>query len=483
MYRTLLGEAGFKAGLKLYFSRHDGTAVTCDDFRFAMADANNIDLSQFERWYTQAGTPIINVSQRYDKIKKTFKLTFKQHIPSTPGQLQEEKLPLLIPIVIGLLGKDGKEILPDTVLKLNQPEQFYIFQNILEEPIPSILRDFSAPVKIQMEKPSSEEELAFLMSYDTDSFNKWDAGNRLSSQLILSLAELTIDEIKEIKLSSSYINAFKTILTSCSESTSDYSLVAYSLQLPDITTLSQDMEIIDFNKLHNAREHVKKELYRELKQEFEIVYAETSDNGKEYVFNSNEVGRRMLHNTCLGYITSLGDISSISYANEQYSTANCMTDKLAALSSLASIDCIETKSALDSFYKQANGDALVLNKWFSIQAMADLPDVLNRVKMLKSHPDFSITNPNRARSLISVFAANVPHFNNKDGSGYQFIADCVIELDALNPQVAARLAQVFSQWKKLDINRKNIIKIELDKILDSKLLSKDTMEVISRIRG
>lgn len=215
MYRTLLGEAGFKKGMVLYFERHDGGAVTCDDFRAAMADANNVDLSQFERWYNQAGTPVVEATQSYDEKAQTLTLSFKQYTPTTPGQLQESKLPLLIPIEIGLLSaSSGVEIHPSTVLQLTQSEQSFVIKDVKEKPITSMLRGFSAPVKMKFEQ--SDEELAFIMAHDTDSFNKWDAGNRLGSALILKLAALpTVADIEATSVPSYYVDAIRTVLTSC----------------------------------------------------------------------------------------------------------------------------------------------------------------------------------------------------------------------------------------------------------------------------
>lgn len=487
LYRTLLGEEGFKKGMRLYFQRHDGGAVTCDDFRLAMQDANNFDLTQFERWYSQAGTPIVDVvDEVYDARKLTYSITFAQHIPSTPGQDTKDKLPLLIPVVVGLLNSaNGEEIVPSTVLQFKDAEQTFTFDNIPVKPIPSLLRDFSAPIRLNY-KNYNDDTLAFLMTHDTDSFNRWDAGNKLSTNLILSLTKLSnIDAIKNTPLNENYINAFRSILTSCrSDSASDMSLVAYALQLPDEITLSQEMDVIDVDKLHAARDHVKHQLIKNLHSEFLELYQASAASKNEYIFSPSEVGRRRLRNTCLDYLTSSDDSTvinmGIKLAKEQFDSANCMTDKISALGCLISFESKETVEATSKFYNDASGDALVLNKWFAIQAMADNPDILNKVKQLKSHPDFVVTNPNRARSLISTFAGNMPHFHNKNGSGYQFIADCIIEIDRLNPQVAARLASSFSQWKRYDEQRQEQMKTELLRIKNTVNLSKDTFEVVTR---
>lgn len=481
MYRTLLGADGFKKGLKLYFERHDGSAVTCDDFRFAMQDANNVDLTQFERWYAQAGTPIVDVSENYDAATKTYTLTLKQHTPATPGQAESDKLPLLIPVVVGLIGREsGAELVPSTVLKLTEAEQTFKFEDVAEPPIASLLRDFSAPVKLNY--ALSDQDLAFMMAHDTDSFNKWDASNRLSSSVILNLASKSVEDIKASTLPADYVEAVRAVLrASLEDPAADKSLVAYALQLPDETTLMQEMPVVAIDSLHAARGHVKATLGSLLKAEFEAIHkANTAAPTSEFKFNPEEVARRRLQNTALDFLASEKSAESAKRSKTQFDCANCMTDKLAALACLASQPCAEREAALQAFHTDAGGDALVLNKWFAIQAMADLPDLLSRVKELKSHPDFLLSNPNRARSLISTFAANNVHFHATDGEGYKFIADCVMDIDALNPQVAARLAQAFSQWKRFDADRQCLMKEQLQRVKDKQGLSKDTFEVVSR---
>ncbi len=477
MYRTLLGDDGFKKGMKLYFQRHDGHAVTCDDFRAAMADANGVDLAQFERWYSQAGTPVITVSQSYDASAKKFTLTLKQRTPSTPGQKQEDKKPLMMPIVVGLLSeKTGKEILPSKVLKFTEASETFVFENVMEKPVLSLLRGFSAPVNVEQEQ--SDAELAFLMAHDTDTFNRWDASNRLSTKVILGLAgKQSVDDILASEIPQTYVDAVKTSLATSANS--DAALLSLSLQLPDLTTLATMLAEVDVDKLVAARNHVKKALARALKSEFERVYAQTVHKGS-YEFNSAETGRRRLHNVCLDYLSTDLSAASAQRSKKQFDSANCMTDRLAALAALASHDCPERDQALEQFYKSAEGDALVLNKWFGIQALADLPDVVARAKNLKSHPDFLLSNPNRFRSLLTNFGMNMPAFHAADGSGYKFVSDSIIEVDALNPQVAARLAQSFSQWKKFDSRRRDLMKAELQRIISTPTLSKDTKEVVAR---
>jgi aminopeptidase N len=484
MYRTILGEEGFKKGMKLYFERHDGGAVTCDDFRAAMADANGRDLAQFEHWYSQAGTPIVNVQHSYDAASKIFSITLKQHTPSTPGQDAAAKKPLMIPVVVGLLSATtGAELVPSTTLLLSEAEQTFTFPNVAEQPIPSIFRDFSAPVKVVHAVDQTDAELAFLMAHDTDAFNKWDAGNRLATRVVLSLAaKKSTAAIEASQLPKEFVEAVRTVLTTCKSGGEDPSLVAYSLQLPDEMTLAQDMAVVDVDALHAARKHVKASLANALKGEFEAVYQQTaSAPSAPYVFSAAEVGRRRLRNTVLDFLSAENDkAAAVARAKAQYDGAQCMTEQIAALGSLVSKPCPEREAALADFHKKAAGDALVLNKWFAIQAMADLPDLLSAVLLLKKHPDFLLSNPNRARSLISTFAGNQAHFHAGDGKGYAFIADCVLELDKLNPQVASRLATSFSQWRRFDEARQALMKAQLERIKATEGLSKDTYEVVLR---
>jgi aminopeptidase N len=486
MYRTILGDEGFKKGMKLYFERHDGDAVTCDDFRAAMSDANNYDLTQFERWYKQAGTPVVNIDTSYDASSKQFKMKLTQRTPTTPGpnQKEEEKLPLHMPVVVGLLDKvTGKEVMGSTVVQFTEAQQEFVFPNIEADVIPSIFRGFSAPVKINMEQ--SNEELAFLMAYDTDSFNKWDASYRLASKVILGLVSnsKSIEDIESAgNIPDVYINAIRTVLSSCSnngDSSEADSLAAFTVMLPDLSALSQNMDIIDVEKLVAARKKVKKSLGMALKSEFETVYTSTNPTGP-YIFSSKEGGRRRLHNIALDYLSSSGDAEAATRAKAQFDNANCMTDNISALGSLVSNNCQERSDAIETFHKNAKGDALVLNKWFAIQAMADTPDQIERVKALKTHKDFLLSNPNRCRSLIGTFSANMPHFHAASGEGYKFVAETIIELDKLNPQVAARMCNGFSQWKRFDDKRQALMKAELEKIKGTDKLSKDTFEVVSK---
>lgn len=482
MYRTILGDAGFKKGMKLYFERHDGGAATCDDFRAAMADANGADLSQFERWYTQAGTPTVSVKYAYDEAGKKLSLTLKQTALDTPGQKAAEKEPWHIPVTIGLLSAaSGKEILPSQVLQFTQGEQTFEFNDVQEKPVLSLFRGFSAPVKVSYVDGQSDAELAFLMAHDTDTFNRWDAGDRLSTNVIMSLTELdSVASIEAAELSADFVDAIRTSLNNAAST--DAALLSAALTLPDLGTLSQLMDVVEVDKLVAATKRVKRVLGGTLKAEFEAVYAATTTTGA-YEFNSKETGRRRLRNTCLDYICAEGGAAAAIVAKAHYDSANCMTDRLTAFRVLCGQKdgTPEKEEVIKDFYAFANNDALVLNKWFAVQATVDTPGAIDRVKALKEHPDFSISNPNRCRSLISMFAANnMAHFHAADGSGYKWVADAVVELDKLNPQVAARMAGAFSQWKRYDAGRKELMREQLEMIQKAEGLSKDTYEVATR---
>mmetsp|Transcript_20747 Transcript_20747/g.30706 ORF Transcript_20747/g.30706 Transcript_20747/m.30706 type:complete len:716 (-) Transcript_20747:21-2168(-) len=476
MYHTLLGDKGFKKGMKLYFERHDGKAVTCDDFRFAMADANKVDLDQFERWYLQAGTPTLEAFGKYDEAEKTYSLTLRQLTKPTPNQ--SEKLPFHIPVAVGLLRKsDGVEIMPTKVLELKESEQTFLFEGVEGEPVPSILRNFSAPVKLRFEY--SDEDLAFLMKYDTDSFNCWEAGQQLAQRMILGLTDLAQKGEPLPEISPIFLDSFEATLM---QGNMDKSLQAYALSLPVASAMAEEMDVIDPDALSSAIKHVKLSINAALKQKLLNRYTALAPSGP-YVKSSDEVGRRRLRNIILGYLHVSKDSDAIELCYDQYVSADNMTDKMAAISCLVNIESSKTDLALKSFYEFGKDDPLVLNKWFSIQALSDLPNVLEKVKTLTEHPDFTLKNPNRLRSLIGAFTGNMTKFHAKDGSGYEFVGKVVIETDKINAQVASRLAGCFRQWKRFDESRQSMMKEQLLRIKNAEGVSRDTLEVVTRCLG
>jgi len=477
MYNTLLTSEGFRRGMDLYFERHDGNAVTCDDFRDAMADANFVDLEQFGLWYETSGTPTITYSSEFDVKSGTFKLTLKQS--STNHK------PLHIPVSTGLIDKaTGEEVVPTKVLELKKLSQTFDFPDLSGDVVPSLLRDFSAPVKlIPATGDVDEETLAFLASGDTDGFNRWESGQKLFTSLIFQKMNN-----KESGKTMQYVNeAFARTLV---DENMDYSIKAYALILPAEIALAEELEEVDPVALHKARGEVKVLISRKHRSELLLMYkqltADITAEGNEFKVDSISVGRRRLRNTILGYLTSIKESSeeqkiAAELATSHYDAATGLTDKMAALSSLASMDgegAVARDSYLQRFYNDADGDALVLNKWFAVQATANLPDVLDRVKVLTEHPDFIVSNPNRFRSLISAFTMNSAPFHAKDGEGYKFIADMTAKIDKLNPQVSSRLATSLIQWRKYGADRSKLMKEELKNLSDMQL-SDDLFEVVS----
>lgn len=479
MYQTILSKEGFRRGMDLYFQRHDGSAVTCDDFLSAMADANGVDLSQFARWYSTAGTPTITYESAYND--GAFSLTLTQSSNSKEG-------PLHIPISIGLLDKKtGKEVLPTTVLNLKEEKQTFSFDGLEGDVVLSLLRGFSAPVKAA---PASgivdEESMAFLAARDTDGFLRWEAGQNLYMSLIFQTLKNEVFEMTEQYVS----QAFERALTDTE--TTDYSIQAYTLILPTESTLAEEMTIIDPIGLHKARGEVKKKLARkfemEIREKYESLTRSMEQEGGEFKVDAGAVGRRRLRNVLLEYLCSIRDtdneqVAAANLAEAHFEKADGMTDKMAGLTALASMDgkgASARNKAMEQFYNDAKGDSLVLNKWFSVQATANLPDVLARVKQLKdSHPDFTLRNPNRCRSLIGAYASNAAAFHDEEGESYKFMGEVLLELDALNPQISSRLAGNLIQWRKYDEVRGAKMKSELEK-LASKKLSDDLYEIVTR---
>lgn len=485
MLHTILGPAGFRRGTDLYFSRHDGQAATIEDFIKAMEDANGVDLSQFMLWYSQAGTPEVRVERAYDAASKTYTITMKQSYPPAPGQ--PEKRPMHIPVAVALLGSSGRELNIQThtekrgirdgrtiVLELKKPEESFVFEDIPEEPVPSLLRGFSAPVRLNLEL--TERELLFLMTHDTDEFNRWEAGHRLAVKYIIGLVQ-DYKNGKVMNLGANFIYAFRKTLESRMD---DKAFQAFALTLPSETYLADLMDVIDPEAIHEARRFAAKKLSLDLRESFYVVYAENHDTGPHRI-DRESMGRRSLRNLCLGYLMETGEPEIRRMCIEQFFFGGNMTNALAALSMLANTDCPERREALDYFYQRWKDDPLVLDKWFGIQATSRLTDTLDNVKSLMKHPAFNIKNPNRVRALIGAFAQGNPvRFHDPGGAGYEFVADAVAEIDRINPQVAARLATAFTMWKRYEDGRKNLMKSQLERMAKLPNLSKDVYEIVAK---
>lgn len=478
MIHRLLGPELFRQGSDLYFQRHDGQAVTTDDFVAAMEAVSGRDLTQFKRWYSQAGTPRLAVSDDYDANSQTYRLTVKQSCPATPGQ--EEKLPFHIPMMVGLLDEQGADMplaegQGSQLLEITEAEQTFTFEHIAQRPVPSLLRGFTAPVKLSY--PYSREQLVFLMSHDSDGFNRWDAGQRLAVNVLQGLIE-DYQQGRELQLDTLLINAYERVLA---DKTLDPAMVAKMLALPSQAYLSELADEIDVVAIHDVREFVKRTLATQLQGLLMDAYRFNQDDGP-YQLTGEAVARRSLKNMSLSYLMSLETPLITALAVDQFETADNMTDRLSALTVLAhSHREKERQQVLDRFYQNFKTDTLVVNQWFSVQATSPRDDALDHVKALMEHEDFEITNPNRVRALISAFCGQNPvQFHRQDGASYTFLADQIIKLDAMNPQIASRLTTPLTRWKKYDASRQQLMTAELKRILATDKLSPDTYEVVSK---
>jgi aminopeptidase N len=483
MYQALLGKEGFQRGMKLYFERHDGQAVTTDDFLAAMADATVTDLNQFKRWYGQAGTPVLDIVGHYDDDAKTFCLTVRQSCPDTPEQ--SAKQPFLIPLRVGLLGLDGQDLplqivdeekaqIGSRTLKITEAEQTFTFVNLPVPPVPSLLRDFSAPVKVHY--PYDREELAFLFANDSDAFNRWEAGQRLATDVLLEL----VDDImakRTAEIPGDFLTAFRSALQ---DRDADPALLSLALTPPGEMELAEAMGVADPGAIHIARQVLRKTLAAALHEDFTTVLSAMQDKGL-YSLTPEAIGRRSLKNLCLGYLALL-DIPSIQKnCFDRFVDADNMTDRMAALTCLVHNRLPRWKEALAAFYHQFESDPLVVDKWFSLQATSPQTETLSEIETLMAHPDFTLRNPNRVRSLVGAFAQGNPaQFHDLSGAGYAFLADRVIELDALNPQIAARLVSPLSRWRRYDSERQSIMKAQLERIQHQDNLSTDVGEIVGK---
>ena len=492
MYRTLLGVEGFRKGMDLYFERHDNQAVTCDDFFNAMVDANGADLPGLKTWYGQGGTPEVAVESAYDAQSRTYSLHCTQSTPATPGQ--DEKSPLLIPIAVALLGPDGEE-LPlkmggkdlgrTTVLEFDSAEATFTFEGVDAEPVPSLLRDFSAPVKLSYEY--SVPQLQFLFRSDTDPFNRWEAGQRMFRSELMRLVGLFVDGEEGAALDPCIVAAVRTILEEAVQRPGDVdpAYVACAIALPGQSELADAMEVADPEAIYQARKLAVHTLSRELAGELRAVLEKFDDPpGSAYVFDSESCGRRALKNAALQYLAAPDDaLGPRAECLDRVRCAGNMTDQIAALGALSSCDCPERQQALDHFYDQWKEEELVMLKWLGAQSGSNLPGNVANVRGLMQHPVFKITNPNCCYTLVGGFAASPVNFHARDGSGYSFVADAVLEIDQINAQVAARLVSAFTRWKLFDPARQELMKAQLERIVGTEGLSENTYEIASKSLG
>jgi aminopeptidase N len=460
MLWTLLGKQRFRHGMDCYFERFDGQAVTIDDFVQAHADANHVDLSQFMRWYDQAGTPECHVTSRYDEELQQFTLSIKQNCPSTPGQV--DKKPYYLPFAIGLLGDNGQE-LHQQVLAIKNSEESFTFNNIAKKPIASLLRDFSAPVKLFYDY--QDDELAFLLAHDKDPFSRWDAGQQLAIRFIQRLLNQQNNEWHCDEL---LVSAWKSVLSS---ETIDPAFAALLLVLPAEQYLIELFGPIDLDKLFAARQWLHQQLAISLKPLFLSRYLTLSNDS---------IGHRALKNRCLSYLGIVDDQETQQLILSQLKAAKNMTDEIAALSAISHSTSKQRENAIQEFYQKWQGETLVIDKWLSIQARSELPGTLDRVKLLLKHSAFSIKNPNKVRSLIGAFCQNLPQFHAIDGTGYQFLIDQITALNSINPMIAARLTEPLTRYRKVDTKRQQLMKSQLEKLRQLPNLAKDIYEIVEK---
>ncbi|KAB7666093.1 aminopeptidase N [Plesiomonas shigelloides] len=479
MMHTLLGEEAFQAGMCLYFERHDGSAATCEDFVKAMEDASGIDLTQFRRWYSQAGTPQLQVRDEYDAKQQVYRLHVRQSTPLTPEQT--EKQALHIPLDIELYAEDGA-VIPlqsggqavNSVLNVTEPEQTFVFEQVPQAPVISLLREFSAPVKLDY--PYTDKQLTFLMAHARNDFARWDAAQMLIGKYVrLNVANWQAGNALELPIE--VVDAFRAVLL---DEQLDPALAALILTLPKETELAELFDLIDPDAIRTVREFIRDELVLELNDELRAVYQ--AHVLPEYRVEHADIARRALRNTCLSYLAFAEGADAL--VRRQYEQADNMTDTLAALSAAVSAELPCRDNLMQHFADKWQHDGLVMDKWFMLQATSPAANVLENVQALMQHPSFSLANPNRTRSLIGAFASGNPSaFHAKDGSGYRFLSDVLVELNSRNPQVASRLIEPLIRLGRYDAERQQLMREQLLRLQNLDNLARDLFEKITKSLG
>jgi aminopeptidase N len=483
MIQTLIGAEGFRRGMDLYIRRHDNHAATIEDFVAAMQDAGGVDLGQFKRWYEQAGTPEITIEDRWDAATRSYELTAQQRVPPTPGQ--SDKLPMLIPLAMGLIGPEGGELptrledepaglMGTRVLPLADVQQSFRFVDVPAAPVPSLLRGFSAPVKLTN---VPIDRLKFLAVHDTEPFARWEAGQQVATKILLDRVADHQRGEAPAPLDADLVAAMRRILADAAR---DPAFAAEALILPSEAFLADQLAVVDVDAIHAARERARAALSEALAAEFAAAYRDLADAGP-YSIDGASIGWRALRNACLAYLAAAGPEKGAALALAQFEAGRNMTDVLAALTVLIDLDRPERAVALARFYELWSHDHLVIDKWFALQARSSLPQTPDRVRELTGHPAFERKNPNRVRALVGTFAqANQLRFHDASGAGYRFLADEVIALDPLNPTTAARLVQPLGSWRRHDTGRRTLMRRELERVLAASDLSKNTYEMVSK---
>ncbi len=476
MIHTIVGDSGFRKGMDLYFERHDGQAVTTEDFVAAMEAANEIELTQFRRWYKQAGTPELTVAESYDAGSQQYELSLKQSTPPTPGQ--ESKAAFDIPVRVGLMGAAGEdlEVVHDGIkntthtLRLMQEQQRFVFDGVKEKPVLSILRGFSAPVKIHFDR--SDEELAFCAANDSDGFNRWDAGQQLAIRIILQM----VNNAGQQTVPDYFVSACQQILRN---KDLDPALSARALALPSQAYISEMMDVVQVDAIHQSHKFMEQALGTALFADWLAVYERCE--AVAYDLSPASMGARALKNTALSYMVASKNEQAEALALRQFEQAGNMTDQLAAFRVLVHHACDSRDRVIAEFYNQWQHDQLVLDKWFVIQATAPQPDTLERVEQLFEHDDFDLKNPNRVRSLLGAFCSGNPVcFHAVSGAGYQLLGHYIEQLNDLNPQIAARLTTPLTRWKRYDQQRQAHMTTELKRLKQLPRLSRDVYELVDK---
>lgn len=481
MYKTILGAENFRKGCDLYFERHDGQAVTCEDFTKAMEDASLWDLKQFRNWYSQEGTPRVNVMSHYDEAANTYTLTFRQE-----GKKGQQ--PFHIPVKLGLVGANGNDLTPQTddstfqgdtgVLHLKEREQTITFTNVVEEPVPSLLRGFSAPVKLSYDY--TREELMFLMANDSDGFNRWEAGQVLAVRVLEDLVQAHQNG-KEMHVDPLLVQAFDATLDGALTGDISPALATDALSLPPQAYVGELQDEIDLEALQTAHEFLRDTLASRLEEKFMKCF-KANHLKDHYAPTPEQMGHRALKNKCLGYLLHAGHSKNVKLAAEQFAGSTNMTDTFAALQALVSSPYKEDEEkALTAFYDKWQDDPLVIEQWLAVQASAQQEGTFERVQELVEHPAFSMKRPNSVRSVVGAFTqSGMRNFHRKDGAGYKWLADKILELDKLNPQIAARLLTPLIKYKRYSPKRAEMMRAELERMVQTGALSKNTYEVASK---
>jgi len=483
MIHTLVGRDGFRRGMELYIGRHDNHAVTIEDFVAAMQDASGVDLRRFRRWYEQAGTPEITIEDRWDRKSKSYELSVAQKVPPTPGQA--EKLPMLIPLAMGLLGRSGAElptrleeesetVKGTRVIALGDARETFRFVDVPEPPVPSLLRGFSAPVKL---KDVPLDRLKFLAINDPEPFARWEAGQQVATRILLDGVEALRRGVAAQPLDPDLVTAMRCTLA---EADRDPAFAAEALSLPSEAFLADQLAVVEVDAIHVSRESTRAALGRALSMELAGAYVGLADPGPHQI-DGTSIGRRTLRNVCLAYLAAADPERGAALAKAQFDAGANMTNVLAALAVLVDLDRPERPAALARFFAAWSHDELVIDKWFALQARSSLPATPRRVRDLTRHPAFERKNPNRVRALVGAFTqGNQLRFHDASGAGYAFLADEVITLDPANPTLAARLVQPLGTWRRHDPARQALMRHQLERILAIPDLSKNTFEMVSK---